>query len=146
MACVRIAALAAALLLAACATTQRDPTLTVSGLSSGGYAAGLLHVAFAERIDGAAIIAAGPYDCARGNIARALGPCLNGGDLSVSEMIDLARTRVASGAVAPSAGLAGDRVWLMHGTRDTVVARDVVQATGPVLSRPRRQGDRGVGR
>ncbi|MEM8548689.1 MAG: polyhydroxybutyrate depolymerase [Pseudomonadota bacterium] len=126
----RVGAFAAVLLLTACATPQHTSTLTVSGLSSGGYAAGLLHVAFAERIDGVGIIAAGPYDCARGDIARALGPCLRGQDLMVDGMVAHARAGASSGAVATTAAVAGDRVWLMHGTRDTVVARDVVEATG----------------
>jgi poly(3-hydroxybutyrate) depolymerase len=41
-------------------------TTTVSGLSSGGYMAVQLHVAFSSFIKGAGIFAGGPYHCAQG--------------------------------------------------------------------------------
>ncbi|MEU5941728.1 hypothetical protein ABZ807_21650 [Micromonospora sp. NPDC047548] len=47
----------------------------VAGVSSGGYLATQLHVAYSSRIRGAAIFAAGPYYCAQHNVAQALYGC-----------------------------------------------------------------------
>lgn len=50
---------------------------TVSGLSSGAYMAGQYHLAFAEQIKGAALIAAGPVYCAQNSLGLALEHCFN---------------------------------------------------------------------
>lgn len=49
---------------------------SVSGLSSGAYMAGQFHVAFSGSLNGAAIIAGGPYGCARGQLPLALSQCM----------------------------------------------------------------------
>jgi predicted esterase len=41
---------------------------TVSGLSSGAYMAHQLHLAYSDRIAGAALLAGGPYHCAEGKL------------------------------------------------------------------------------
>ncbi|MEM6807948.1 MAG: poly(3-hydroxybutyrate) depolymerase [Pseudomonadota bacterium] len=102
--------------------------LSVSGISSGGYAAGLVHLAHANRIDGVGIIAAGPWNCALGKLGRALGPCIKGDGLDVADLVAAARDAAAAGDIAPVEQLAGDRVWLFHGERDTTVAPEIVQA------------------
>jgi poly(3-hydroxybutyrate) depolymerase len=45
--------------------------VTVSGLSSGGYMATQLHVAWSSMFKGAGVIAGGPYYCAQGSITFA---------------------------------------------------------------------------
>ncbi|MEM1439914.1 MAG: poly(3-hydroxybutyrate) depolymerase [Pseudomonadota bacterium] len=124
-----------AVLATGCATpTARDEVrvlrndLSVSGISSGGYAAGLLHLAHADRINGIGIIAAGPWNCALGNLGRALGPCIKGDGLDVAALVTGARDAAAAGDIAPLEHINGDRVWLLHGERDTTVAAAVVQA------------------
>jgi hypothetical protein len=53
-----------------------DPSsITVSGVSSGGFAAHQLHVAHSCHIQGAGMIAAGPYYCARGDVNRGMKVC-----------------------------------------------------------------------
>ena len=47
----------------------------VAGVSSGGYMATQLHVAYSARIRGAAVFAAGPYYCSQNNVAQALNGC-----------------------------------------------------------------------
>ena len=73
-----------ALLLAACGgepevTVVAPPTfdidasrITVSGVSSGAYMAGQLHVAHSAAISGAGLIAGGPYWCASGAMQKGL--------------------------------------------------------------------------
>ncbi|WP_232364957.1 hypothetical protein [Salinimonas marina] len=53
--------------------TLTADAITVSGLSSGGYMANQFHLAYSDRVDGAAIISAGPFYCAQNDITVALG-------------------------------------------------------------------------
>ena len=56
--------------------------LTVSGLSSGGYMAGQFQVAFSGLLSGAAVLAAGPYGCTRGQLSTAMRECACPADLA----------------------------------------------------------------
>ena len=105
-------------------------SLTVSGISAGGYMAGQYHVAYADEVRGAAILAAGPWYCARGSLTRALGECLEGTESPPDAAALVAEARAAASVrrIAPLEALAGDRVWLFHGTRDTTVGRSVSDA------------------
>ncbi len=106
---------------------------TVSGLSSGAYMATQVHLAFSDRIAGAALLAGGPYGCAEGSLETALGRCMNPAQgVSGPDAAALAarvRDRAASGALAPLAGLEGDRVFVFHGTLDTTVGAGVSAAS-----------------
>ena len=95
--------------------------VTVSGISAGGYAAVQTHVALSGVISGAAVIAAGPYHCAEGDIANALGRCINGASLSAEPMIGAATAAAVAGDIDPIEALSDDRVWLFHGQSDPVV-------------------------
>ena len=106
------------------------PEVTVSGLSSGAYMAGQLHVAFSQSISGAAVIAGGPYACAGGSVLTALNRCMatRTGGPDAADLLAQAQTFAAQGRIDDLAGLAGDRVWLFSGTRDETVARPVMDA------------------
>jgi len=131
-----IAAALAALVSAATADPLPELTLdaratTVSGLSSGAYMAGQVHVAFSDSIAGAGIVAGGPYWCARGGLLDAVSACMRarGGDgPDIAPLLEKARTYAAAGAIAPLSGLAGDRVYLFSGSEDATVARPVTDA------------------
>ncbi len=99
--------------------------VTVSGVSSGGYMAVQAHVALADRIGGAAVIAAGPYHCAEGSVATALGPCMSGDGLDTPKLVEQVRAAAASGAIADGSELADSAVWILHSPEDTVVASGV---------------------
>ncbi|HNP36627.1 MAG TPA: hypothetical protein PKK10_12320 [Woeseiaceae bacterium] len=141
----RLLALLALLALSACgqrATEKRadnpdDPVIdtaalaarvTVSGVSAGGYMAVQSQVALADRISGAAAIAAGPYHCAAGSVATALGPCLKGAGIDVANLVDFARQNAAAGKIAPLTDLAGARAWVFQSPADVVVASGVGDA------------------
>lgn len=121
---------------------------TVSGLSSGGDMAGQFHVAHAATLSGAAVLAGGPFGCARGSVTTAMFGCscpANPGALAqlrhwVSGLVcgvlapgaldsftddALAACR---GHVDDPAHLARQRVWLFSGGRDAVVAPALVDA------------------
>jgi poly(3-hydroxybutyrate) depolymerase len=110
---------------------ELDPTgTTVSGLSSGAYMAGQMHVAFSGAIGGAALVAGGPYFCAEGQVVLALQRCMSTllGTPDVEALFALAQQHAASGAVDPLSNLADDRVYLFSGSEDTTVTRSVMDA------------------
>lgn len=135
---IRVIPLAALLVLAGCSQGGEPlPSLaiapgsvTVSGISAGGYMAVQYHVAYADEVGGAAAIAAGPWYCAEGLMSRALGDCMEATDGApqASALLELARAAAEAGRIAPLEALAGDKVWVFHGERDATVARAVSDA------------------
>ena len=88
-----------------------------------------LHIAHSALINGAAILAGGPYNCSQGSINTAIGPCLSGGDIDVDALIDSVAASDAGGRIDATANLADDAVWVFHGTLDDVVNEDLTAAT-----------------
>ncbi len=104
---------------------------TVSGLSSGAYMATQVHMAFSSHVAGVAMIAGGPYACAQGNLETALSRCLNPAAENLPDLdalVESAKSRASSGVIAPLQGLAGDKVFVMHGTLDATVGPAVSAA------------------
>lgn len=121
-----------------------DPaSITVSGISSGGFMAHQLHIAFSKTIKGAGIVAGGPFHCASawsaifGPMGFANCMCLKG----VGVCNDLANVMVPSvdvlsGFIRPVSGvviddiknLADSKVYVFRGTKDTLV-RQVISDT-----------------
>ncbi|MBS0376008.1 MAG: polyhydroxybutyrate depolymerase [Proteobacteria bacterium] len=99
-------------------------TISVSGVSSGGYLAGQFHLAYSSLVDGVGVFAAGPWGCARGSLSRALGDCLSRPDSAPdpAALVAQARAAAARGNLDPIVGLGRARVWIFHGTRDDTVA------------------------
>jgi len=107
-----------------------DPaSVTVSGASAGGYMAGQFHVAYSGLVQGAAIIAAGPYRCAEGSLRHGLGRCMKGEEeIPTARLIEETSQLALDGAIDPIAGLADDRVWIFHGAADPFVGVAVADA------------------
>lgn len=101
--------------------------VTVSGLSSGGYMATQFHLAHSEFVSGAGIIAAGPYNCAQGDISTALAQCVNktSDSLNLAAINEVASEYALQGKIAPLNNLRDDKVWLFHGTLDNRVTAEV---------------------
>jgi len=133
---------AMALALLACASDAPPPLprinvdpgrVAVAGLSSGAYMATQAHFAWSDRLLGAALIAGGPYGCAGGSLDIALGLCMTG-EPDASRLAGTLRQRADSGATAPLAGLAGDRVYVLHGKDDATVSESVSRASESVYA------------
>ena len=77
LACLTSALLSLPLCAAELPPLKLDTNITLSGLSSGAYMAGQYHLAFAENVDGVAMIAAGPVYCAQNSLGLALEHCFN---------------------------------------------------------------------
>jgi hypothetical protein len=91
-----------------------------------------LHVAHSSMVSGAGVIAGGPYYCAQGSLWKAYFNCRHPGSaapLPASSVLRGEAEREAkSGLIDSTANLADTRAWLFAGTKDTVVARSVVEA------------------
>lgn len=132
--------------------------VTVSGISSGGFFAHQFHVAFSSLVDGAGIMAGGPYACAEqipwalgfnplARVTVALGVCtryargmLDPFDLwlpeapDAEEAIAAVRAEHAAGRIDDPAHLADDRVWLFLGDADGIVPPATMQALEQVYA------------
>ncbi|GGX84785.1 depolymerase [Litchfieldella qijiaojingensis] len=101
-----------------------DPdAISVIGVSSGGYMATQLAVAFPERFHGLGVFAAGPWGCAQGALSRALRQCMQA-SLGPPELNDLAERHAEyrdNGQVGPREELTHQRVYIWHGEADTTV-------------------------
>ncbi len=106
--------------------------VTVSGISSGGYMAVQFHIAHSSTVDGAGVLAGGPYECAAGSTWFALTRCMTPTWWSTLPSVEVFRQRTLrraqSGDVDPLAGLASDRAWVFSGGRDTTVEQPVVDS------------------
>ncbi len=95
---------------------------TVSGISSGGYMAGQLHVAYSSRFaKGAAVISGGPFNCAEGSLINALVRCLGKTDIPVANLAALTNQWAKDGAIDATTNLAGSKVYLFAAANDSVV-------------------------
>ncbi len=133
MATMKSMALASALALGAmsaqCAGATPLPKLnidasqtTVSGVSSGGYMAVQLHVAYSSRFaKGAAVVAGGPYNCAEGNIMNALVRCFGKAPIPVADLAKTTSQWAKDGVIDSTANLKASKVYLFSGVNDTVV-------------------------
>jgi predicted peptidase len=102
--------------------------ITASGVSSGAYMAGQLHVAHSATIGGAGLIAGGPYWCASGAMQKGLGPCMKGGDMGLAELRRYADEQAANAGIDALENLQDDKVWLFHGALDTIIDEGVPAA------------------
>ncbi|MEX1084849.1 MAG: PHB depolymerase family esterase [Steroidobacteraceae bacterium] len=131
--------LPAALLCAACACATAHAagalprlnilpgSLTVSGVSAGGYMATQYQVAYSQDVIGAGIIGAGPWLCAQGMLTRALDECAKGSTIGpeTRPLVATLRASAAARTVDDPSWLAPDRIWIFHGSRDTKVGAAV---------------------
>ncbi len=125
-------------------------SLTVSGLSSGGFMAAQFEVAFSRSVAGAAIVAGGPYGCSRGSVALAMFSCSCPYDESqpgtqlmrfaceapspalLAERA-LGTAKANKGKIDAMSNLKRHRVWLYSGDDDPVVHPKVVNGLAAFL-------------
>lgn len=105
-------------------------TLTVSGLSSGGYFAQQFHVAHSSWVKGAGILAAGPYACAKLGLQDAFYRCMEVslGLPDAADSIREMKLQEQLRQIDPLTNLRDSKVYLLSGTRDATVSPQVVVA------------------
>jgi len=95
--------------------------VSVSGISSGGFAAVQLHVAFSDLFMGAAVLAAGPFYTAEGSLVHAAAVALSPNLINIQRLLTYTETQARRSAIDPTSNLKRSRVWLFSGTKDSVV-------------------------
>ncbi|MDI3418744.1 extracellular catalytic domain type 2 short-chain-length polyhydroxyalkanoate depolymerase [Streptomyces luteolus] len=99
------------------------------GISSGGYMATQLHVAYSGTFDGSATFASGPQYCAQNNLNTALNACMEvSQDLQLEKLKQTTKDWSAQGKIDDVANLSGDPVYAFSGSSDSTVERPVVTA------------------
>ncbi|MEV4944845.1 PHB depolymerase family esterase [Streptomyces sp. NPDC053755] len=107
-----------------------------AGISSGGYMATQLHVAYSGTFSGSAAFASGPYHCAQNTLATALNACMNTTqDLQLAKLEQTTRDWSSAGLVDPVANLSGDPVYVFSGSGDATVKRPVADALADYYGR-----------
>ncbi|MGH6638651.1 MAG: extracellular catalytic domain type 2 short-chain-length polyhydroxyalkanoate depolymerase [Polaromonas sp.] len=103
---------------------------TVSGLSSGGFMAVQLHVAYSATFKkGAGIVAGGPFYCAEGSITNATGRCMaSPSGIPTSSLVTTTNNWASQGLIDPVANLQGSQVYLFSGSIDSTVKPGVMDA------------------
>ena len=97
-------------------------SVTVSGISSGAFMAVQLQVALSTRFAGAATVAGGIYDCARGSAAKAQMLCMMvPGTISAGDYVERAKERAEAGEIDPLENLKKARFYLFHSEDDATV-------------------------
>ncbi|TWO69154.1 hypothetical protein FN976_20695 [Caenimonas sedimenti] len=101
---------------------------TVSGLSSGGFMANQLGIAYSSTFKGVGVFAAGPYMCAGHNNYTA---CMYNASISASQLTTMQNSLnsySSSGAIDNKSNIAGQKIYLFIGTSDTTVGQNPTTA------------------
>jgi poly(3-hydroxybutyrate) depolymerase len=103
-------------------------TVSVSGISSGGYMAAQMHFAYSKTIKkGAGVVAGGPVYCSQGNVMTATGPCMaDTGSRNLPYLVSAVNTWSGNGYIDPTSNLAESKVYLFSGTIDSTVRQPVM--------------------
>lgn len=114
---------------------RRDDA-SVIGVSSGGYMASQMAVAWPARFAGLGVIAAGPWACARGSLGRALGQCMftTKGPVDLDAIDARRQSYLERELVGTPEQLATLRAYTWHGGADKVVAPSIGQSLAQQLS------------
>ena len=132
-------------------------SVTVSGLSSGGFFAHQFHIAFSSLVTGAGILAGGPYGCVEvidnpfwpfkklDKTSAAVVACthtlgsrfwgLRPKPPTANDVHQLIDATYKDGEIDDPANLANDRVWLFRGELDAVVPEAVAGSLADLYSR-----------
>ncbi|WP_300757963.1 PHB depolymerase family esterase [Janthinobacterium sp.] len=103
-----------------------DPAgVTVAGISSGGAMAVQLQVANSASFHGAAIFAGDPYYCNQNALSSWKTACANGG-IPLATLTAYTDSMANSGLIDPTSNIGGKPIYMFSGTRDTVVAQQVM--------------------
>ena len=96
---------------------------SIVGVSSGGYMANQVAVAWPERFSGVGVLSAGPWGCSQGSLSLALNQCMmtRRGAPSLGELEGRHSRYSALGQVGSAEALSRLRVFVWHGEDDEVV-------------------------
>ena len=96
-------------------------TVTVAGVSSGGFMAVQLQVAYSRSIFGTAVFAGGTYFCAQDNISLWGNACSSGVGVPVGSLVSFTNAEAGAGQIDPTSNIGGKPIYMFSGVFDTVV-------------------------
>ncbi|XKH60100.1 PHB depolymerase family esterase [Halomonas sediminis] len=96
--------------------------VSVVGVSSGGYMASQLAVAWPERFSGLGVLAAGPWGCSQGSLSLALNQCMmtRRGLPDLDQLEQRRQDYAERGEVGSREALSQLKVFIWHGENDPV--------------------------
>ncbi len=101
----------------------------IAGISSGGFMAVQMDVAYSSVFKGAAIYAGGPDYCAQGSLETALTACSeNVPAVDASSLVATTQAWSAQGLIDPVSNLENQPIYLWSGLLDTTVRQPVMDA------------------
>jgi len=105
--------------------------ITVSGISSGGFFASQLHISYSSQVKAAAIFAAGPYFCSKGNFTHALKFCMSQStkEVDLDPLFEFIQTAASKDLIDSLENVRNSRVFIFSGLHDVVVSPSVVKKT-----------------
>jgi poly(3-hydroxybutyrate) depolymerase len=95
-------------------------TVTVAGVSSGGFMAVQLQVAYSRSIFATAVVAGGTYFCAQDNLPVWGTACATGAGVPVQSLVNFTRSEAAAGRIDPVSNIGGKPIYMFSGLLDTV--------------------------
>ncbi|MBK4735978.1 extracellular catalytic domain type 2 short-chain-length polyhydroxyalkanoate depolymerase [Noviherbaspirillum pedocola] len=99
----------------------------VAGISSGGYMAVQMQVAYSATFKGAAVFAGGPYYCAQDNASTATTTCeKNSPAIPLSTLEADTNQWALNGWIDPTANIGAQNVYMYSGKNDTTVYQSVM--------------------
>lgn len=115
--------------LSVLSTSLYAASVTVSGISSGGYMAQQFHTAFSSDVSGVGIVAAGPYYCAKGSMIDALNKCMKTpmGMPRIETSLDEAKKVAKMNLIDPLDNIKNSKVFIVSGIHDNTVVQEVAE-------------------
>lgn len=95
-------------------------TVTVAGISSGGFMAVQLQVAYSSHFHGTAVVAGGAYYCAQDDEVLWATPCATGVGVPVASLVNYTKMQATAGAIDPISNIGGKPIYMFSGLLDTV--------------------------
>lgn len=112
--------------MSVCFAIKATGEVTTSGLSSGAFFAVQFHYAYSSTVKGCGVFAGGPYYCAEGSVNSAQMGCMNDiqkpAQTTLESHIQKFETK---GVIDKTSNLAGQKVFIFSGTKDTTVKSTV---------------------
>ena len=101
--------------------------VTVSGLSSGAYMAGQVLIGHSSLVEGAAIIAGGPYYCSDGKLNTAMFACMETylQSRTPAQLADITLKLASENYIDPVANLKSAKAYILAGKQDRTVSPKV---------------------
>ena len=101
----------------------------IAGISSGGYMAVQMQVAYSGLFNGAAIYAGGPDYCAQDSLLLALTTCLaNVPPVNTASLVAVTQRWSQQGLIDPVSNLKGQPIYLWSGVLDTTVRQPLMDS------------------